>query len=86
MITKMEVSSRNLSAPVLPVGNSLPNDDPVQIRNIEGLGPVKANLASTPFATGRGEFYQGSSTGVRNIPDLHWIIIRQRITNWEYWR
>lgn len=45
----------------------MPNDDPVQIRNIDGLGPVKAEISSTPFATGRGELYQGSSTGKRNI-------------------
>src|SRR3954467_2528298 len=45
----------------------MPNNDPVQIRNIEGLGPVKADISATPFATGRGELYQGSSTGKRNI-------------------
>jgi hypothetical protein len=45
----------------------MPNNDPVQIRSIDGLGPVKADISSTPFATGRGELYQGASTGKRNI-------------------
>jgi len=45
----------------------MPSDDPVFIRNIDGLGPVKADIATTPFASGRGELYQGSSTPKRNI-------------------
>lgn len=45
----------------------MPNDDPVQIKNIDGLGPVKAEITSTPYATGRGELPQGSSVGKRNI-------------------
>jgi hypothetical protein len=67
VITKMEVFSSSPSAPELPLGGFMPNDDPVQIRSVDGLGPVKANIASTPFATGRGELYQGASTGKRNI-------------------
>jgi len=45
----------------------MPFDDPVFIRNIDGLGPVKADIARTPFASGRGTLYQGSSTPDRNI-------------------
>lgn len=45
----------------------MPNDDPVQIKNIDGLGPVKSSIVTTPFATGRGELYQGGTTGKRNI-------------------
>lgn len=63
----MEVFSSQTDAPELPLGGFMPNDDPVQIKNIDGLGPVKAEIASTPFATGRGEVYQGSSVGKRNI-------------------
>jgi hypothetical protein len=63
----MEVSSYLPGAPALPLGGLMPNADPVQIRDIEGLGPVKANTSSTPFATGRGELWQGSSTPKRNI-------------------
>jgi hypothetical protein len=67
LITRMEVVSSQPGAPDLPLGGFMPNDDPVQIRNIDGLGPVKSELSLTPFATGRGELYQGASTGKRNI-------------------
>lgn len=67
MIQRMEVFSPQPDAPVLPLGGFMPSNDPVQVRNIEGLGPVKAEITSTPFATGRGELFQGSSTGKRNI-------------------
>lgn len=63
----MEIISGQAGAPELPLGGFMPNSDPVQIRNIEGLGPVKAEVSATPFATGRGELYQGSSTSKRNI-------------------
>lgn len=67
MLTRIEVFSARPDAPELPLGGFVPNDDPVQIRNIEGLGPVKADLATTAFATARGELYQGGRTGKRNI-------------------
>lgn len=67
MLTKMEVFSSQPDAPVLPLGGFMPSDDPVQVLNIEGLGPVNANIVSTPLATGRGEQFQGITTGKRNI-------------------
>lgn len=67
MLRKMEVFSSNPSAPELPLGGFMPSDDPIQVRGIDGLGPVKAEVASTAFATGRGELLQGSSIGKRNI-------------------
>lgn len=68
MIKRIEIVSSYSNAPALPLSSDfMPNNDPVQIRSIEGLGPVKAEISSTPFATGRGELYQGSSTGKRNI-------------------
>lgn len=67
MITKIEMFSPQPDAPILPLGGFMPNNDPVQVFNVEGLGPVKADISSTPFATGRGELYQGSSTGKRNV-------------------
>jgi hypothetical protein len=45
----------------------MPFYDPVFIRDIDGIGPVKADIATTPFASGRGELYQGSTTPNRNI-------------------
>jgi hypothetical protein len=67
VITRMEVDSEQPGAPDLPLGGFMPNNSPIQIRNIEGLGPVKAEIAATPFATGRGELYQGINTPKRNI-------------------
>lgn len=67
MITKIELYSPQPDAPVLPLGGFMPGSDPVHVFNVEGLGPVKAEISSTPFATGRGELYQGGSTGKRNI-------------------
>jgi hypothetical protein len=67
VLTRVEVYSARPDAPELPLGGFMPNDDPVQIRNIEGLGPVKADLNTTAFATSRGELYQGGRTGKRNI-------------------
>jgi hypothetical protein len=67
VITKVEVFSPQPDAPTLPLGGDMPFDDPVFIRNIDGLGPVKADIARTPFASGRGALYQGSTTPDRNI-------------------
>jgi hypothetical protein len=67
VLRRMEVFSANPSAPELPLGGFMPSDDPVQVRDITGLEPVKADISSTALATGRGETPQGSSTGKRNI-------------------
>jgi hypothetical protein len=67
LITSMEVISTQPDIPELPLSGFMPNHDPVQIRNIEGLGPVKSGIASTPFATGRGDLFQGASIEKRNI-------------------
>jgi len=66
-ITKMELFSANPSSPELSLGGFMPSNDPVQVLDIQGLGPVKVETESTPYATGRGALYQGSSTGVRNV-------------------
>lgn len=67
MITKMEVFSANPSAPELPLAGFMPSSDPIHIRNIDGLEPVKAEITSTQLASGRGEIPQGSTVGKRNI-------------------
>lgn len=63
----MEVFSAQPDAPVLALGGFFPGLDSIQVRNIEGLGPVKAAIMTTQFASARGEGYQGSNTGKRNI-------------------
>jgi len=67
VLTKVEIFSPQPDAPTLPLGGFMPSDDPVFIRNIDGLGPVKADIATTPLASGRGSLYQGSSVPNRNI-------------------
>lgn len=67
MIQRIQIFSPQPDAPVLPLAGFMASQDPVQVRNIDGLGPVKADMASTPFATGRGVQYQGSTVGYRNI-------------------
>lgn len=67
MITKVEVFSAQPGAPELSLGGFYANLDPVQLRDIQGLGPVKADIQTEPFATGDGELYKGSTVGKRNI-------------------
>lgn len=70
-LLSMGVGSQLPDAPPLPFGAFVFLDDVednrIQIRNIEGLGPVKAEFQTAPFALSRGVFFQGSSTGARNI-------------------
>lgn len=65
MIRRIEVAGEGLASP-LPMGYSM-TDDPIQILEITGLGPVKAGLTATPFATRRGSFFQNASVDSRNI-------------------
>lgn len=70
MITKIEFSSETLSALALPLSGTFADYTvgwPFQVRNIDGLGPERSNIATAPLATGRGVFYQGKSTASRNI-------------------
>lgn len=67
MIKRMEVVSPQPSVPALPLGGFTPNAEVIQIREIQGLGPVKSEISKVPYATGRGDLFQGSSTGTRNI-------------------
>ena len=41
--------------------------DPIQILNIDGLGPVNANVNTTQYGSIDGEYYSGSNVGKRNI-------------------
>lgn len=66
MLTKLEVSTPQRPTLHLPVSDE-PTINPIQIRNIEGLGPVSADVASLPFGSIDGEAYLGSTVGRRNI-------------------
>lgn len=68
MLTLVEVFGAQSILPTL----SLPLDTtirvaPIQIRGIDGLGPVKADISSSPFANFSGEFITGLWSGKRNI-------------------
>ena len=78
MIQRLEIFSPRPDVPELPLGGFMPSNDPVQVRNIEGLGPVKADVSSVPLATGRGVRPQGVSTGFRNI-----VLTLGLNPNWE---
>jgi hypothetical protein len=44
-----------------------PNTDAIQILSIDGLGPVKGNVNTTPYGLVDGEVYFGTTIGKRNI-------------------
>lgn len=68
MLTNLEVYSSLTSAPDLPLQlGGFADIDPIHIRNITGLEPVKADVGSRPYGDLDGEFYTGSKIGKRNI-------------------
>jgi tail protein len=64
MLTKVEVRNQKGGLLTLPF-EDIP--DGLLVTEITGLDPVKAEIASSNFATVDGEFYQSSRRGVRNI-------------------
>jgi hypothetical protein len=69
MLTGMTVISTRPGAPVPVIPGSVDsaNKDPIHIRDIQGLGPVKAAINTTQFGDLDGELFSGSSVGKRNI-------------------
>ncbi|HXQ38634.1 MAG TPA: phage tail domain-containing protein, partial [Anaerolineales bacterium] len=67
MLTKMEVYGVTDGLPEIPLLGDSVDNDLIQIRDIGGLEPVKANINTTPFAGYNGEYYLGSNIGKRNI-------------------
>jgi hypothetical protein len=64
----MEASNTQPDIPELPLGGFVPGSSAaIQVRSIEGLGPVKGAVSSTPYATGRGALFQGIAIETRNI-------------------
>ena len=47
--------------------SSIPSMDIIQITNIDGLGPVKANVNTSPYGSMDGAAYNGSNVADRNI-------------------
>lgn len=67
MITQMEVFTSRVTQAPLPVTDGLASTDPIQVRKIDGLGPVKAQINTGQYGSISGEYFRGSSRGKRNI-------------------
>jgi hypothetical protein len=68
VLTKLEVFGLRSLVPTLPlIEDDAAGNDPVQVLGIEGLGPVKAAITTTPFGAFDGEAFVGASVGKRNI-------------------
>ena len=68
MLTEVKAYSSWRSAPTLPLSDSgRAETDLIQIRNIDGLDPVKASVNTSPFGSVDGASYVGSSVESRNI-------------------
>lgn len=67
MLTQMEVFTSGILTPPWPIADQNVSMDPIQIKNIEGLGPVKASVNTAQYGSIDGEFFNGSYTPKRNI-------------------
>lgn len=66
MLTSLEVHKGSSVLELSLVSNEI-SSAPIQIRNIEGIGPVNASVNTTPYGSIDGESYSGSTVGKRNI-------------------
>ena len=67
MLTKLEVIHPRASVVPFIFDMATFRTDPLQIHNIEGLGPVGASIASSLYSNFDGEQVTGCSVGKRNI-------------------
>ena len=67
MLTKMEAIHPRFPTVPFVFDMATIRTDPFQIRNIDGLGPVAATVASDPYSGFDGEQVTGMSVGKRNI-------------------
>jgi hypothetical protein len=67
MLTQVEVFTAGITASPLTVSDGDVSTDPIQIRSIDGLGPVKANINTSQYGSIDGEYFYGSNTPKRNI-------------------
>lgn len=81
MLTKVKAYSSWQAAEALLLDDAgQAETDPLQILNVEGLGPVEAAVNSVPLATFDGESYSGSSVGRRNI-----VMTVRPNPDWNVW-
>lgn len=79
MLTSLEIYGARPGAPPLSFAfNAAGSNNPIVIKDIQGLGPVKATFTTSPYGIQDGEVINGVSVGKRNIvitfglnPDWH---------------
>jgi phage-related protein len=79
VLTAVKAYSSWRSAPELPLNGNRAETDFLQVRNIDGLDPVKASVSTSPFGAIDGASYVGSSVLSRNIlmtihPNPDWYL------------
>ncbi len=67
MLTQIDVFSPRLAEPQLTFSIENAASQTIQVRNVVGLGPVKASVNTSPFSSASGGIYFGSKVGTRNI-------------------
>lgn len=81
MLTEVKAYSSWHSAPTLPLEESgRAETDLVQLRNIDGLDPVKASVNTSPFGSVDGASHTGSSVLTRNI-----VLTLHPNPDWKTW-
>lgn len=80
MLTTLDAYSPWPSAPILPLSGQGAQTDPIQIRNIDGLGPVNSSVNMSPYGSMDGESFTGTSVGARNI-----VITVGLNPDWDEW-
>ncbi len=83
MLTEVKAYSSWQEAPTLPLSDTgRAETDLIQIRNIDGLDPVKASVNTSPFGSVDGAAYTGSSVVSRNI--VLTVGLNPDWDNWSY--
>ncbi len=81
MLTEVKAYSAWQSAPTLllnPTGRS--ETDLIQIRNIDGLDPVKASVNTSSYGSVDGASFTGSAVSTRNI-----VLTVHPNPDWDIW-
>lgn len=73
-------SSRPGDAPIIFNLVDIPDTDLYVMRNIDGIDSAKANINTTPFASGKGSGYTGS-----NVPDRNIVLTVGFNPDWDVW-
>ena len=80
MLATLEAYSSWQSAPLLPLSERGAQTDLIQIRNIDGLGPVNSDINTSPYGSVDGESFTGAHTPKRNI-----VITVGLNPDWNIW-